>query len=99
MKTAKQWMDENDPAWGDCSGKPELTEEVIKAIQLDVLQHAEKCAEYILEHALQDDPNTGEPLPDAIAVAHGANLVAAKMQVDQLPLMTMDCHEDDEIEL
>jgi hypothetical protein len=41
MKTAKQWMDDNDPAWGDEYGrKPELTEHVILAIQRDALEHA-----------------------------------------------------------
>jgi 1,2-phenylacetyl-CoA epoxidase catalytic subunit len=41
MKTAKQWMDENDPAWRDeCGQKPELTESVIRAIQVDTLRHA-----------------------------------------------------------
>jgi hypothetical protein len=35
MRTAREWLDQNDPAWGDLGGKPELTEAIIKEIQLD----------------------------------------------------------------
>jgi len=38
MKTAKQWLDAKDPAWGDVYGeKPELTESIIEAIQADAI--------------------------------------------------------------
>lgn len=60
MQTAKEWMQFYDPAWGDCSGRPELTEEAIVQIQSDTLEHAAKIAMLVGDSIGQINPNSSE---------------------------------------
>jgi hypothetical protein len=81
MKTAEQWL--ADKTWCDkiSPNTGNFTVYGIEAIQADALEHAAKCAEYVAEHAAQDDPNTGDTMEGGEDVARGAQIAAMRIRL------------------